>query len=179
MGVKQFYDFADVKAAMDRSEGQYIHLFRQVWGATDYDWRDVEIRNKQGDLVKTLSKYVGPKEPASNAEPGHTFEKHVGLNREEQWMKGPDARSFYANDFTAVKVTQLLLNGDKGQKALGELDAGTATDRKIVDEIPGDHYGGNPGDTGVSLRKIVKATCCIMKLGDSTLWVHTSYPSRF
>lgn len=179
MGVKRFYDFADVKAAFDRSEGQYIHLFRQVWGATDYDWAEKKVFNRSGVLVKTLPQYKGPKEPTSKAEPGHTFEKHVGLGRDTQWMKGAEARSFYASEFTAIKVTQHLLNGSKGQAALQDLDSGAASDRKIIDSAPDAFYGGNPGDTGSSLRKIERATCCIMKLGDSTLWIHTSYPSRF
>jgi hypothetical protein len=179
VGVKQYYEFADIKAAFDRSEGQYIHLFRQVWGATQYDWTEKQVFDKSGKLVKALPQYKGPKEPTSKADPGHTFEKHVGLSREPQWMKGSEARSFYANEFTAIKVTQLLLNGSRGQAALRDLDSGAATDRKIVDTVPAAFYGGNPGDTGASLRKIGAATCCIMKLGDSTLWIHTSYPSKF
>ena len=177
MGIKRFYEYADVESAMRRSEGQHLHLFRQVWGATEYDYETKEFFNKEGVLVNTVSQYKGPKEPSSRAEAGHTFEKHVGLGRDAKWMTGDEARSFYANDFTAIKVTQSLLNGDKGQAALQALENGTANDRKIIDSVTGDYYGGNPGDTGISLRKIIRATCCIMKLGESTLWIHTSYPS--
>ena len=135
MGVARFYQFEDVKAAMDRSEGQYLHLFRQVWGATDYDWEKREFRNKAGEVVRTIDVYKGPKEPTSKAEPGHAYEKHIGLDRDPKYMSGPEGRSFYADPFTAIKVTQALLNGSKGQQALADLDAGTATDRKIVDAL--------------------------------------------
>ena len=81
MGIQRFYDFADVGSAMRRSEGQHLHLFRQVWGATEYDHETKEFFNKDKVLVNTVSIYKGPKAPSSNAEAGHTFEKHVGLRR--------------------------------------------------------------------------------------------------
>ncbi|WP_323046246.1 hypothetical protein [Paraburkholderia sp.] len=49
--------------------------------------------------------------------------------------------------------------------------------RKIEDAVTGDWYGYR--DENADLAKITKAVCQVMKLGESVLWRHTSYPSGF
>ncbi len=45
------------------------------------------------------------------------------------------------------------------------------------DAVTGDWYGTD--GAGGAKAKITKAACQVMKLGESVLWVHTSYPTRF
>jgi hypothetical protein len=82
-------------------------------------------------------------------------------------------------------VTTELLNSAKGQAALGELDKANPTgdergmeaNRKIVAPVAGAYYGAS--GTGQPWKRIKTAVCEVMKLGESTIWVHTTYPMSF
>ena len=83
-------------------------------------------------------------------------------------------------------VTMELLNSAQGQKMLKALDKASPegsfveddpANRKIEAAVTGDWYGTD--GAGGGRAKITKAACQVMKLGESVLWVHTSYPTAF
>jgi hypothetical protein len=98
---------------------------------------------------------------------------------------GAAGKSIYQDDKAAVEVTVELLNSAKGQAALDALDKenprgdelGMEANRKIVAPVTGPYYGAT--DTGQPWKKIKTAVCEIMKVGESTLWIHTTYPKSF
>jgi len=152
MGVAKTYTKADVKAAVDRAN---YNLFKQ--------WRSV-----RSDLTAREFSQLGK-------DVGHTF-RHVDGTAEA-------GKSTYENDETMLQVTMALLNSAQGQKMLKRLDTASPggsfvednpENRKIEAAITGDWYG-IPGAGGTKV-KIAKAACQVMKLGESVLWVHTSYP---
>lgn len=155
MGVFKTYTKADAKAAMDRAN---YNLFKQ--------WRSV-----RSDL--TASQFA-----AQGKDVGHTF-RHVDGT-------ATAGKSTYENDEVAAEVTMQLLNSKAGQKMLKRLDTASPegsfmendpANRKIEADVTGDWYGTD-GVSGTK-AKITKAACQVMKLGESTLWVHTSYPTAF
>jgi hypothetical protein len=155
MGVARQYAKADVKAAMDRAN---YNLFKQ--------WRSV-----RSDL--TASQFA-----AQGKDVGHSF-RHIDGTAE-------GGKSTYENEETALQVTMQLLNSAQGQKILKRLDRASPggsfveddpENRKIDDAVTGDWYGSD--GAGGAKAKITKAACQVMKLGESVLWVHTSYPTRF
>jgi hypothetical protein len=81
------------------------------------------------------------------------------------------------------KMLNRLDQAAKRQAAKGQTDPdypGSFVDndipnRKIEADITGDWYGF---DKGVK-KKIMRASCQTMKLGEDVLWIHTSYPCKF
>ena len=49
--------------------------------------------------------------------------------------------------------------------------------RKIVAPVAGAYYGAS--GTGQPWKRIKTAVCEVMKFGESTIWVHTTYPTSF
>jgi hypothetical protein len=155
MGVAKTYTKADVQAAMDRAN---YNLFKQ--------WRSV-----RSDL--TASQFS-----AQGKDVGHAF-RHVDATAE-------GGKSTYENEETAAQVTMQLLNSASGQKLLKRLDTASPggsfveddpANRKIEGAVTGDWYGSETA--GGTKAKITKAACQVMKLGESVLWIHTSYPTAF
>ena len=155
MGVTRTYTKADAKAAMDRAN---YRLFKQ--------WRSV-----RSDL--TALQFA-----AQGNDVGHTF-RHVDGTAEV-------GKSTYENEDIAAQVTMQLLNSANGQKMLKRLDTASPggsfveddpANRKIEAAVDGDWYGTD--GAGGAKAKITKAACQVMKLGESVLWVHTSYPTAF
>lgn len=172
MPLVRLYDYATVKAAIDRAEGHHFSSFTMVYGATDYDWEVKEHKDKQGVVRHRQEVFKGPKEQVSS-DVGHTLRNHVKGKQTSSYV---GSKSRYNDLFTCISVTVELLNSVSGQEKLQSLDAGGAVDRKIVGNPTGVWYG-DKGD-GVT-RKIERATCTVMKLGTNTLWIHTSYPTHF
>jgi len=155
MPVARTYTKADAKAAMDRAN---YNLFKQ--------WRSV-----RNDLTNAQFAALGK-------DVGHTF-RHVDGT-------ATAGKSTYENEDVAAEVTMQLLNSPEGQKMLKRLDTASPegsfmendpANRKIEAAVSGDWYGSN--GTGGGKAKITRAACQVMKLGESVLWVHTSYPTAF
>jgi hypothetical protein len=97
----------------------------------------------------------------------------------------PAGKNIYRDAATAVAVTLELLNSASGQAALGRLDGenpdgdgpGMEANRQIVAAVAGAHYGA--AGTGQPWKKIATAACEVMKLGEDTLWIRSTYPSSF
>lgn len=173
MPLAKVYDYALVKAAIDRSEGHHFSSFSTVYGATEYDWDVQEFKDKSGAVRFRKEVFKGPAEQVSS-DVGHTLRNHVKSKQAAEYV---GSKSRYNDLFTCVSVTMELLNSAAGQSKLQSLDAGGgAVDRKIVDNLTGNWYG-DKGD-GVA-KKIERATCTVMRLGPDTLWIHTSYPTHF
>jgi hypothetical protein len=167
------YDYATVKAAIDRAEGHWFSSFITVYGATDYDWDVQEFKDKQGNVRFRKDIFKGPREQISS-DVGHTLRNHVKSHQADEYI---GEKSRYNDLYTCVSVTMELLNSAGGQIKLQSLDAGDAgMDRKITENIAGNWYG-DKGDGAT--KKVERASCTIMKLGTNTLWVHTSYPTNF
>lgn len=158
MAVKKIYSLAEARSAIDIADERYFKQIRSVRS-------DVTAEQFNSSMFGN--------------DVGHVF-RHVEQTREV-------GKSTYANKDTAVAVTQLLLNSSEGQAALAELDTaspgGSFTEsnpaqRKIEARVTGTPRYGYTA-SGANSRKISWAICYIMKLGESTLWVHTSYPSGF
>ena len=154
MPVKKTYNKADTEAAINRADDNF---FKQ--------WRSV--RSDVDNATFNSS--------AFGRDVGHTF-RHV------EGTAAP-GKSTYADRDTAILATMELLNSAKGQKTLGKLDVkspgGSFTEAdpanaKIVSAVSGDYYGHET--PGGPKKKISKAVCEVMKLGESVLWVHSSYP---
>jgi len=155
MGVAKIYTKADAKAAIDCADHK---MFKQ--------WRSV-----RSDLTALQFE-------AQGNDVGHTF-RHVDGTAEV-------GKSTYENEDVAAQVTMQLLNSVNGQKMLKRLDTASPggsfvendpANRKIVAVVDGDWYGTD-GSSGAK-AKITQAACQVMKLGESVLWVHTSYPTAF
>jgi hypothetical protein len=88
-----------------------------------------------------------------------------------------------------VRAVQHLLNSQTGQNALDVLDGAnpdgdergyngnSAVTATISQSVQGlDLYGDDPSG---ARKKVKRAMCIVQKLGQSTLWVHTNYPTSF
>jgi hypothetical protein len=163
MGVKKFYDYPDVKAAMDRGNYHYYRALLMVRS-------DVSV----SDWGKTKIKGAGPGQWAGHGnDTGHVY-RHVKGTEEA-------GKSTYEDEYEAVMCTRELLNGSAGQKALGDLDVMPIDDPqsniRFKAPVVGAWYGFPSNST--TKKKIISAVCVIMKLGADTLWIHTSYPDKF
>ena len=154
MPVKKTYTKADTEAAITRADDNFFKKWRSVRS-------DVDNKTFNSD--------------AFGRDVGHSF-RHV------EGTAAP-GKSTYADHNTAVLVTMELLNSSKGQKALQRLDTkspgGSFTEAdpaniKVVSAVTGDYYGSET--PGGPKKKITKAVCEIMKLGESVLWIHSTYP---
>jgi hypothetical protein len=173
MPLQKIYDAASVKAAIERAEGHHFSSFSSVYGATDYDWGVQEFRDKKGVVRHTRPVFKGPKEAVS-ADVGHTLRNHVKGKQASNYV---GEKSRYNDLFTCIQATRELLNSPTGQAKLKELDGDNVNvDRKIQADLAGHWYGDNSDG---STKKITRATCIVMKLGPDTLWIHTSYPTKF
>lgn len=158
MGVKKAYTLAEAQSAIDIADERYFKQIRSVRS---------DVTNEQFN-----SSMFGN-------DVGHVF-RHVEETR-------ADGKSTYCDKATAVAVTRYLLNSAEGQAKLGELDAASPggsfvesnpAQRYIEANIAGESFYGYTAN-GTHSRKIKRAICYVMKLGASTLWVHTSYPCQF
>lgn len=158
MAVKKIYSLAEARSAIDIADNRYFKQIRSVRS---------DVTNDQFN-----SSMFGN-------DVGHVF-RHVEGTREF-------GKSTYFDKYTAVAVTQFLLNSATGQTALGELDSASPggsfmernpANRKIEADVTKISCYGYTAN-GKYSRKISKAICYVMKLGESTLWVHTSYPCDF
>ena len=154
MPVKKNYSKADTEAAINRADDKFFKQWRSVRSDVDADTFNSS---------------------AFGRDVGHSF-RHV------EGTAAP-GKSTYADRDTAVLVTMKLLNSENGQKILGKLDTespgGSFTEanpanRRIVAAVSGNHYGAET--PGGPTKKITKAVCEVMKLGESVLWVHSTYP---
>lgn len=169
MGVKKTYTYAEVESAIDTADHKYMRrLMRVRSDVSTTDWAKAKVK-------------ANPSNPhawrGSGSDVGHSF-RHV----EGTKIAG---KSSYEDKRTAVLVTMEVLNSAKGQEKLGDLDAanplgdetGMDANRKIISAVTGAYYGFP--SAGGSKQRIRSAACEVMKLGESTLWVHTTYPKQF
>lgn len=154
MGVTKIYKKEDVKAAIDRAD---YNLFKQ-WRSVRSDLTSQQFANQGKDV-------------------GHTF-RHV------EDTADTNGKSTYMNEETLLQITMQLLNSSKGQQVLAKLDNASPNgsfiesnpaNYKIETAVGGDWYGYRNENSQHS-TKIKRAACIVMKLGESVLWVHTSYP---
>jgi hypothetical protein len=152
--VLKTYDKADTEAAINRGDDEYFKRWRSVRS-------DVDNATFNSD--------------AFGRDVGHTF-RHI------EGTAAP-GKSTYADRDTAVQVTMQLLNSANGQRALRKLDQDSPggsfiepdpANRRITSTVTGDYYGSET--PGGAKKKITKAVCEVMKLGESVLWVHSTYP---
>lgn len=175
MGVKKTYTYAEVKSAIDIADKKFFNTLIRVRSDVSIDdWGKSKIKVTRNSAGKPLDPLAWR---GRGGDIGHTF-RHVDDT-------APTGKSVYKDDDTAVRVTMELLNSSVGQSKLEALDnvqpdtiePDSTNNRKIVAAVTGDWYGSeNKGGTS---KKIKKAACQIMKLGNSTLWVHTTYPTQF
>jgi hypothetical protein len=175
MPVKRTYTSSEVKSAIDMTNNQYYRKFLRVRNdVTGGEFNAAKIKTPRDASGKPVDPFAWR---GRGSDVGHAF-RHVRRT-------APPGKSVYQDDATAVAVTVELLNSTNGQAKLAELDqenpAGDErsmeANRRIVAPVTGAYYGAS--DHGQPLRKIRAAVCEVMKVGESTLWIHTTYPSRF
>lgn len=169
MGVKKTYTYAEVEAAIDTADQQYMRKMIRVRSDVSVsDWGKSKVKPDASNPYSWRG---------TGSDVGHTF-RHVEGTKEA-------GKSTYEDKRTAVLVTLELLNSAKGQEKLGDLDAanplgdemGMDANRKIVAAVTGVYYGFP--SSGGAKQRIRTAACEVMKLGESVLWVHTTYPKQF
>jgi hypothetical protein len=177
MPLKRKYTKAEVQAAIELAEGHRFSSFTTVWGGNESHYQNVDIFNTRTKVkIKTISKYAPPADEAEKVsdDVGHTKRNHV---KGCQGAEYAGTKSRYASMEDCLQATTEALNSDQGQKALEAMDAdATIRDRKIRVGMSGDWYG-DAGDGAT--KKINDVTVIMMRLGDTTLWIHTSYPTGF
>lgn len=169
MPVAKIYSYAEVKSAIDIANDHYYkQLLRVRSDVSNDDFGTAKVKNFQqtGSLGWT----------GKGSDVGHS-------NRH---LKGaPElGKSTYATELDMVNCTLALLNSSAGQKSPQNLDTANPTgesdpdaNRAIEQPVGGDWYGFPRG--GTTKTKIKTAHCDIMKLGENTLWVHTTWPATF
>jgi hypothetical protein len=169
MPVKKTYSYAEVESAIDTADRQYMRKLMRVRSDVSVsDWGRAKVKSDGSNPYAWRG---------TGSDVGHTF-RHV---------KGTEVvgKSTYEDKRTAVAVTMELLNSTKGQEKLGDLDAvnprgdelGMDANRKIVGPVSGVYYGFP--SSGGGKQRIRTAVCEVMKLSESVLWVHTTYPKAF
>jgi hypothetical protein len=175
MPVQKQYTAAEVKSAIERANNHFYRTFLRVRNdvtGAEFGSATIKVERDRSGNPKNPYAWRG-----RGRDVGHTF-RHVDGS-------APAGKSIYRDGATAVAVTLELLNSATGQTKLAELDRanpggderGMDKNKKIVAPVTGHHYGAR--DAGQPLQKITKAVCEVMKLGESTLWIHTTYPSSF
>ena len=175
MALARTYTTAEVKAAIDLAEGHKFSSFTMVWGGNDSHYQSVEIKDKSGNVIKTLSKYKpGDEAEKISDDVGHTLRNHVNGHQAQQYV---GTKSRYDDLPTCLGATCEALNSVKGQQSLQLMDGDPSIrDRKIRVDVTGTWYGDS--SDGVK-KKIKDVTVIVMRLGTDTLWIHTSYPTGF
>jgi hypothetical protein len=177
MPLKRRYTKAEIKAAIDLAEGHRFSSFSMVWGGNDSHYKNVDIINSKTNVkIKTITKYAPPEAEVEKVsdDTGHTLRNHVKGHQEASYV---GHKSRYDSLEDCMQATAEAVNSAKGQAALEAMDGDPAVrDKKIRVDLAGDWYG-DAGD-GVK-KKINDVTVILMRLGDATLWVHTSYPTGF
>jgi hypothetical protein len=176
MGVKKFYEPAEVKAAIDMANQSYYRQMLRVRNdVSDSSWKEPKIKVERlpSGAAKNPTEWQG-----KGSDVGHNFRHMQGT--------ATPGKSTYADEQEMILATRELLNSAKGQEKLGELDSlnpkgdelGMNENRKIQGEIVNVVCYGFPS-TGEAKQRIKSAACEIMKVGESTLWIHTTYPKAF
>lgn len=115
------------------ADNQYMRMFLRVRSdVSDKDWGKKKVKADGSNPYAWRG---------TGADVGHNF-RHVKGTEEAD-------KSIYEDKRTAVLVTLELLNSDRGQEKLGDLDAanpvgdetGMYVNRKIVNRITGVYYG--------------------------------------
>jgi hypothetical protein len=175
MGVKKFYEYAEVKSAIDMANKNYYRKFLRVRNdVANKDWGKPSVkvaRDAKGKAIDPMA-WQG-----KGSDTGHAF-RHVEDTKES-------GKSTYQDEFEMVMCAREVLNSKVGQEKLGELDAanplgdevGMGENRKIVARIVGCYYGFPTGSS--DKKRIKSAVVEVMKLGEGTLWIHSTYPNRF
>jgi len=173
--LKKTYTKVDVQAALDLAEGHKFSSFQSVWGGNDSHYVRKEHRDKSGTLRKVTENHVpGDERERISSDEAHTKRNHVKGFQEPQYVGN---KSRYADLLTCLEATAEVLNSPKGQAALQEMDDdSTIREKKINGDVVGAWYG-DKGD-GIA-KKIKHISLIIMRLGEDTLWLHTSYPKEF
>jgi hypothetical protein len=175
MPVRKIYTSAEVQSAIAMANNQYYRkLLRVRNDVTDAEFGTAKIKVPRDASGNPVDPYAWR---GRGSDVGHAF-RHVRRT-------APPGKSVYQDDATAVAVTVELLNSATGQAKLAELDQenpagdeqGMEANRRIVAPVTGAYYGAR--DHGQPLKKIRTAVCEVMKVGGSTLWIHTTYPSLF
>jgi hypothetical protein len=169
MGVLKFYQYEEVKSAIDMANQHYYRQLLRV--RSDVSNREFSQKKVKNSTTSGPLGWTG-----RGADVGHSF-RHVEGTHEA-------GKSTYEDEYEAVMCTRELLNSAAGQKILGKLDAANATGEdnpganfRIKTSIKGVYYGFP--STGGAKQRIASAVCEVMKLGVDTLWIHTTYPDKF
>ncbi|MFO1434475.1 MAG: hypothetical protein U1F76_31070 [Candidatus Competibacteraceae bacterium] len=175
MGVKKHYEVADVKSAIDMANGHYYRTFLRVRNdVSNEDWGRASVRVARDASGNALD----PMEwQGRGRDVGHSFRHVQGT--------APAGKSTYENEYGMLMCTREALNSAVGQQKLEELDndnphgdeTGMGANRKIVAPIRDCYYGFPAGST--AKKRIKSVAVEVMKLGQSTLWIHSTYPNRF
>lgn len=175
MPVQRYYTAAEVKSAIDMANAQYYRkLLRVRNDLTDRQLDKAKVKVARDPGGQPLNPYEWR---GKGSDVGHVF-RHIDGT-------APAGKSIYRDEATAVAVALELLNSPKGQAALGRLDGdnpagdefGMEANRRIVAPVTAAHYGA--AGTGQPWKKIATAVCEVMKLGEDTLWIHSTYPGSF
>jgi hypothetical protein len=171
MPVKKTYIKAEVKSAIDLSNQNYFAQFLRVRN---------DITNAQ--FNSTAASGSGPYAyPGRGSDVGHVF-RHVDGS-------AAGGKSTFEDEDTMHRAVMALLNSPGGQARLEALDqanpAGDETGYNgrsaMTETLSGSVQSLNLyGNTQAGVKKKIKrAMCIVQKLGASTLWVHTAYPTSF
>lgn len=167
MPVKKTYTKADVKAAIETANEHYFGQLLRVRN---------DLTNEQFASTEATGTY-----PGRGSDVGHSF-RHVDGT-------APDGKSTFQDSDSLYTAVMALLNSAGGQKELGDLDTATPlggeqgyNGRSVItatisQSVAGLNLYGSTQD-GVK-KKVKRAMCIVQKLGESTLWVHTAYPTSF
>jgi hypothetical protein len=171
MPVKKIYTKAEAKSAIDVANEHYFGQLLRVRS---------DVTNEQFASDKAM----GPGEfdyKGSGSDVGHAF-RHVEATKEA-------GKSTFDTDDTLVIAVMTLLNQSANQTLLGDLDTETPEGGEksykgrsvLTKTLSGSLTTANLyGKTqGGDRKKVKRAMCIVQKLGASTLWVHTAYPTSF
>lgn len=175
MPVKKIYELDEVQSAIDMANHHYYRQFLRVRSdVSTSQWAksSVKVARDSSGATQDPMAWQG-----RGSDVGHGF-RHVQGTAEP-------GKSTYEDDVQMVAATREALNSTVGQQKLGLLDTdnpngdeyGNGANRKIQANLTGVYYGFPTGST--TKKQIKTVVVEVMKVGESTLWIHSTYPKSF